>query len=118
MDPLHAWLRVIEEVIVFFRVLTTESWAALGIDSQTLVIQLQGILNRLGGLLEETSSESGPPPTYSRHRRYCFEFPRETIAEDTAGNEGQFHLARVRVYQRVVPEEVQLDSDSDVPDLV
>ena len=48
MDPLHAWLKAIEEVIVFLSVLTTESWAALGVDSLILVAQLQGILNRLG----------------------------------------------------------------------
>ena len=118
MDPLHAWLRAIEEVIAFLSVLTTESWAALGIDSLILVAQLQGILDRLGGLLEDTSSEPEMPNTYCRHRQYRLEFPRETIAEDTAGKEGQFHLVRVRVYQRVVPEEVQSDSDSDIPDLV
>ena len=98
MDPLHAWLRAIEEVIAFFSVLTTESWVTLGIDSSILVAQLQGILNRLGGLLEETSSESGLPHTYSRHRQHRFEFPRETFVEDTAGNEGQLHLVRVSIY--------------------
>ena len=118
MDPLHAWLRAIEEVIVFFSVLTTELWAALRIDSSILITQLQGILNRLGGLLVDTSSEVEPPYTYSRCRQYRLELPRETIAEDTVGNEGQFHLVRLRVYRRVIPEEAQSDSDSDVPDLV
>ena len=32
MDPLHAWLKAIEEVIVFLSVLTMESWAVLGVD--------------------------------------------------------------------------------------
>ena len=117
MDPLHALLEAIEEVIVFLSVLTMESWAALGVDSLILVAQLQGILNRLGGLLEDTSSEPEMPNTYCRCRQYRLEFPRETIAEDIVGNEGQFHSVRVRVYRRVLPEEVELDSDSDVPDL-
>ena len=117
MDSLHAWLKAIEEVIVFLSVLTTESWAALGVDSLTLVAQLQGILNRLGGLLEDTSREPETHNTYCRRRQYRLEFPRETISEDTVGSEGQVHLVRVKVYRRVLSEEVELDSDSDIPDL-
>ena len=98
MDPMHAWVRAIEEVISFLSVLTTESWAALGVDSLILVAQLQGILNRLDGLLEGTSGEPETLNTYCRRRRYRLEFPRETVTEDTVGSEGQVHLVRVRVY--------------------
>ena len=78
MDPLHALLKAIKEVIVFLSVLTMESWAALGVDSLILVAQLQGILDRLDGLLEDTSSESVTPNMYCRRRQYRLEFPRET----------------------------------------
>ena len=68
-------------------------------------------------MLEDTSSGPETPNMYCRHRQYRLKFPRENIAEDTDGSEGQVHLVRVRVYQRVLPKEVELDSDSDVADL-
>ena len=118
MDPLHAWLKAIEKVIELFSVFTTESWAALGIDSVVLVTQLRGVLDRLNELLEEASSEPEPPRTYCRWRRYRIEFPREEKCSDTTGGAERFHLVRVRVFRKVIPRDVESDSDSDVPDLV
>ena len=118
MDPLHAWLKAIEQVIALCSVLTAESWVALGIDSVVLVTQLRGVLDRLNDLLEETSSGSEPPRTYCRWRRYRVEFPREERRSGTAKGAGGFHLVRVRVFRKVIPRDVESDSDSDVPDLV
>ena len=75
MDPLHAWLNAIEEVIALYSVFTTKSWAALGIDSVVLLTQLRGVLDSLNDLLDETSIESEPPHMYCRKRRYRIEFP-------------------------------------------
>ena len=106
--------------------------------------QLRGILLRLRGIVEEGDVSISPPPTYCKRRRnrLIFPQPREVLRRNNeiVQKQGQIELVpivRLRIHLRdqtesvdnqvlesviaatqAQVEEIDTDSDSDMPNLI
>ena len=144
MYHLNKLVNTIEGIIKCFGILARASSELLDGDLQVLVDQLRGILLRLRGVVEEGDVSVPPFPTYCRRRknRLIFPQPREALQRDNeiVQRQGQIELVpivRLRIRLRdqtetgdnqvlkspiaitqTQVEEIDIDSDSYVPDLI
>ena len=144
MFHLNKFVNTIKGIIKCFGILARASSKLLDNDLQVIIDQLGGILLRLGEIVEEGDLSIPPPLTYCRQRRdrLIFPHPREALQRDNevAQGQGQIELVpivRLRIHlgdqtesvnnqvlESVIPTaqtqvvEIDIDSDSDVPDLI
>ena len=132
MFHLNKLVNTIEGIITYFGILARASSELLDEDLQVLVDQLRGILLKLRGIVEEGDMSISPPLTYCRQRRnrLIFPQPREALRRDNkiVQRQGQIELVpivrlRIRLRDQTGSvdnqvEEIDKDSDSDVPNLI
>ena len=144
MFHLNKLVNTIEGIIKDFGILARASSELLDKDLQVLVDQLRGIPIRPRGIVEEGDMSTSPLPSYCRQRRnrLIFPRPREALTRDNkiVQRQGQIELVpivRLRIHLRdqtksvdnqvlesaiaatqTQVEEIDTDSDSEVPNLI